>query len=146
MAVKTNTKKTKKKNSKKIFDRFKLNLTPEGRSLMLRCLGIAIFLFAAFTLVSSVSYLFHWKEDMGVAAEAVANWGGSMGLRWGRFLVTDFLGLGSFAFVFLLGVYAVRLFFWNLDMSLWRITISTFTGAFLCSLLLSLLGSGAFLG
>jgi hypothetical protein len=146
MAVKTNSKKKKKKNSKGFFDRFKINMTPEGRSLMLRCLGIAIFLFAAFTLVSSVSYLFHWKEDMGVTSDVVANWGGSMGLSWGRFLVTDFLGLGSFAFIFLLGVYAVRLFFWNMDVSLWRITITTFSGAFLCSLFLSLFNSGAFLG
>ncbi len=146
MAVKTNSKKKKKKNSKGFFDRFKINMTPEGRSLMLRCLGIAIFLFAAFTLVSSVSYLFHWKEDMGVTSDVVANWGGSMGLSWGRFLVTDFLGLGSFAFIFLLGVYAVRLFFWNMDVSLWRMTITTFSGAFLCSLFLSLFNSGAFLG
>lgn len=146
MAVKTNSKKKKKKNSKGFFDRFKINMTPEGRSLMLRCLGIAIFLFAVFTLVSSVSYLFHWKEDMGVTSDVVANWGGSMGLSWGRFLVTDFLGLGSFAFIFLLGVYAVRLFFWNMDVSLWRMTITTFSGAFLCSLFLSLFNSGAFLG
>jgi S-DNA-T family DNA segregation ATPase FtsK/SpoIIIE len=146
MAVKTNSKKKKKKNSKGFFDRFKINMTPEGRSLMLRCLGIAIFLFAAFTLVSSVSYLFHWKEDMGVTSDVVANWGGSMGLSWRRFLVTDFLGLGSFAFIFLQGVYAVRLFFWNMDVSLWRITITTFSGAFLCSLFLSLFNSGAFLG
>lgn len=122
----------------------RLNLTPEGKSLLLRCLGIAIFLFAAFSLISSLSYMFTWKEDQSllshatVAAEEVSNLGGSMGLQWGSFLVADFLGLGSFAFIFLLGVYAVRLFFWKLDISVLRITFVTVSGAFVCSLLCSL--------
>lgn len=146
MAEKMTSKKTSKTNTESFFDRFKINMSPEGKSLMLRCLGIAIFLFAAFTLISSVSYLFHWKEDMGVSPDEVANWGGSMGVRWGRFLITNFLGLGSFAFVFLLGVYAVRLFFWKMDVGVVRITLNTFSGAFLCSLLLSLFESGAFQG
>ena len=146
MAEKMTSKKTSKTNTESFFDRFKINMSPEGKSLMLRCLGIAIFLFAAFTLIASVSYLFHWKEDMGVSPDEVANWGGSMGVRWGRFLITNFLGLGSFAFVFLLGVYAVRLFFWKMDVGVVRITLNTFSGAFLCSLLLSLFESGAFQG
>ena len=146
MAEKMTSKKTSKTNTESFFDRFKINMSPEGKSLMLRCLGIAIFLFAAFTLIASVSYLFHWKEDMGVSPDEVANWGGSMGVRWGRFLITNFLGLGSFAFVFLLGVYAVRLFFWKMDIGVVRITLNTFSGAFLCSLLLSLFESGAFQG
>ena len=146
MAEKMTSKKTSKTNTESFFDRFKINMSPEGKSLMLRCLGIAIFLFAAFTLISTVSYLFHWKEDMGVSPDEVANWGGSMGVRWGRFLITNFLGLGSFAFVFLLGVYAVRLFFWKMDVGVVRITLNTFSGAFLCSLLLSLFESGAFQG
>ena len=146
MAEKMTSKKTSKTNTESFFDRFKINMSPEGKSLMLRCLGIAIFLFAAFTLIASVSYLFHWKEDMGVSPDEVANWGGSMGVRWGRFLITNFLGLGSFAFVFLLGVYAVPLFFWKMDVGVVRITLNTFSGAFLCSLLLSLFESGAFQG
>ena len=113
---------------------------------MLRYLGVAIFLFAAFTLISSVSYLFYWKEDMGAVRGEEMNWGGSMGHGWARFLISDFLGLGSFAFVFLLGVYAVRLFFWRMDVSVVRITLTTFSGAFLCSLLLSIFESGAFQG
>ena len=146
MAEKINSKKTTKKRSGSIFDRFNINMTPEGRSLMLRYLGVAIFLFAAFTLISSVSYLFYWKEDMGAVRGEEMNWGGSMGHGWARFLISDFLGLGSFAFVFLLGVYAVRLFFWRMDVSVVRITLTTFSGAFLCSLLLSIFESGAFQG
>jgi hypothetical protein len=97
---------------------FKLNMTPEAKSLLLRCLSVLLFVFAIFSLISSVSYMFSWREDQSLLAQAalsgddVVNLGGSMGLRWGSFLVADFLGLGSFAFIFLLGVFAVRLFFW----------------------------------
>ena len=132
---------------KKIFDVFKINMSPEGKALMLRCMGVALFLFAVFSLVSSISYMFTWKEDQSLIAQSVvsgdevANLGGSIGLKWGSFLVADFLGLGSFAFIFLLGIYALRLFFWKMDIGLLRVTFITTSGAFICSLLLSLFGS-----
>ena len=50
----------KGKNSKGFLDSFKINMTPEGKSLMLRCMGVVIFLFAVFSFVSSVSYMFTW--------------------------------------------------------------------------------------
>ena len=136
----------KKKSSKKGGN--KINITPENKSLMLRCLGIALFLFAVFSLVSSISYMCTWKQDQSlrhvasVSGDEVANVGGSMGLKWGSFLVADFLGFGSFAFIFLLGLYAVRLFFWKMDVGLLRLTFITVSGAFICSLILSLFGSG----
>ena len=125
---------------------FKLNMTPEAKSLLLRCLSVLLFVFAIFSLISSVSYMFTWREDQSLLAQAalsgddVVNLGGSMGLRWGSFLVADFLGLGSFAFIFLLGVFAVRLFFWKMDFSLLRLTFVTISGAFVCSLLFSVIG------
>ena len=137
---------------KKIFDVFKINMSPEGKALMLRCMGVALFLFAVFSLVSSISYMFTWKEDQSLIAQSVvsgdevANLGGSIGLKWGSFLVADFLGLGSFAFIFLLGIYALRLFFWKMDIGLLRVTFITTSGAFICSLLLSLFGSGEAFG
>ena len=146
MAEKTTSKNISKKTTGSFFDRFKINMSPEGKSLMLRYLGVAIFLFAAFTLISSASYLFYWKEDMGAVRGEEMNCGGSMGHSWASFLISDFLGLGSFAFVFLLAVYAVRLFFWKMDVGVFRLTLNTLSGAFLCSLLLSLFESGAFLG
>ena len=142
----------KGKNSKGFLDSFKLNMTPEGKSLMLRCMGVVIFLFAIFSFVSSVSYMFTWKQDQslvaqsGVSGDDVANLGGSMGLKWGSFLVADFLGLGSFAFIFLLGLYAIRLFFWKMDIGVLRVTFITVSGGFICSLLLSLFGSGEAFG
>ena len=140
----------KKKSSKKGGN--KINITPENKSLMLRCLGIALFLFAVFSLVSSISYMCTWKQDQSlrhvasVSGDEVANVGGSMGLKWGSFLVADFLGFGSFAFIFLLGLYAVRLFFWKMDVGLLRLTFITVSGAFICSLILSLFGSGEAFG
>ena len=125
---------------------FKLNMTPEAKSLLLRCLSVLLFVFAIFSLISSVSYMFTWREDQSLLAQAalsgdeVVNLGGSMGLRWGSFLVADFLGLGSFAFIFLVGVFAVRLFFWKMDFSLLRLTFITISGAFVCSLLFSVIG------
>ena len=142
----------KGKNSKGFLDSFKINMTPEGKSLMLRCMGVVIFLFAIFSFVSSVSYMFTWKQDQslvaqsGVSGDDVANLGGSMGLKWGSFLVADFLGLGSFAFIFLLGLYAIRLFFWKMDIGVLRVTFITVSGGFICSLLLSLFGSGEAFG
>lgn len=145
-------KKTNKKKKWNFLDRFKINMTPEGKSLLRRCMSVAIFLFAVFSLVSSVSYLFTWKEDQSlisqaaVAGEQVSNLGGSLGLKWGSFLVADFLGLGSFAFIFLLGFYAVRLFFWKMDIGILRVTFITVSGAFIASLALSLIGSDVVFG
>ncbi len=142
----------KGKNLKGFLDSFKINMTPEGKSLMLRCMGVVIFLFAVFSFVSSASYMFTWKHDQslvaqpGVSGDDVANLGGSMGLKWGSFLVADFLGLGSFAFIFLLGLYAIRLFFWKMDIGVLRVTFITVSGGFICSLLLSLFGSGEAFG
>ena len=151
MAEKKNTK--KKKGFTRLSEALKLNMTPEGKSLMLRCLGIVLFLFAAFSLVSALSYLFTWKPDMSqvgrgdFSGDDVANLGGSLGLRWASFLVKDFLGLGSFAFIYLLGVYAVRLFFWKMDISVLRVTFVAVSGAFICSLLFSVFGfTGVFGG
>ena len=146
MADKKNTPKAKKGFWTRISDSGKINMTPESKALMLRCLGVLVMVFAIFSLISSVSYLFTWKEDQSLLTLAamtgddVSNLGGSMGLRWGSFLVADFLGLGSFAFIFLLGVYAVRLFFWKMDFSLLRLTFVAVSGAFICSLLLSVIG------
>ena len=146
MAEKKNTKQAKKGFWARVSDSGKMNMTPESKALMLRCLGVLIMVFATFSLISAVSYLFTWKQDQSLLTLAamtgddVANLGGSMGLRWGSFLVSDFLGLGSFAFIFLLGVYAVRLFFWKMDFSLLRLTFVAVSGAFICSLLLSVIG------
>ena len=125
--------------------KFFAELDPDRKSNMLKYAGIAVLVFALFTLISIVSYLFTWQADqslmshpemMGQGVEA-ANWGGKLGYRWSRFLVSGCFGLGSFALVFLLGAVAYRLFFWNRHIGLLRTAFVTVSGAFLSSLILA---------
>lgn len=120
-------------------------MDPDRKSNILKYTGIAVLVFALFTLISTVSYLFTWQMDQSLMSHPdmmekgvdVANWGGKLGYRWSRFLVSGCFGLGSFALVFLMGAVAYRLFFWNRHIGLLRTTFVTVSGAFLSSLILS---------
>lgn len=133
-----------KKEKRRRFSFFS-DINPDTRSLILKISGLVVGLFTVFTLVSAVSYLFTWDTDQSLMAQPdmlgqdvdVANAGGKLGYRWGHFLVCRFLGLGSFALVFLMGCVAYRLFFWNKSIGLLRTTFVTISGAFLCSLFLA---------
>lgn len=120
-------------------------MDPDKKSTILKYTGIAVLVFAFFTLLSALSYLFTWQADQSLLSNPemmgkevdVANWGGKLGYRWSRFLVSDCFGLGSFALVFLMGAVAYRLFFWNRHIGLLRTTFVTISGTFLASLILS---------
>lgn len=153
MAAKKTTKVSEKQTEK--LPRFSFaNMSPERKSNLLKCSGVAVFVFVVFTFVSITSYLFTWKADQSLLSVTdmldksveVSNWGGKLGYRWSRFLVSDFLGLGSFAFVFLLCAVAYRLFCWNRSMGLVRTTFMTVSGAFIASMLLSLPGADSVFG
>ena len=72
--------------------------------------GLLTAALALFTLLSCVSYLFTWRQDMSLLqdpgrmalSESVANWGGKLGAKWGYLLVYRWFGVGSFALVLLL--------------------------------------------
>ncbi len=121
------------------------DIDPDKKSSILKYTGIAVLVFALFTLISSLSYLFTWQADQSLMSDPdmmskgvdVENWGGKLGYRWSRFLVSGCFGLGSFALVFLMGAVAYRLFFWNRHIGLLRTTFVTVSGAFLSSLILS---------
>ena len=125
--------------------RFFSDMDPDKKSNILKYTGIAVLVFALFTLISTVSYLFTWQMDQSLMSHPdmmgkgvdVENWGGKLGYRWSRFLVSGCFGLGSFALVFLMGAVAYRLFFWNKHIGLLRTTFVTVSGAFLSSLVLS---------
>ena len=125
--------------------KFLSNLDPEKKSNILKYTGIAVLVFTLFTLVSVASYLFTWQADQSLMSHPdmmekgvqVENWGGKLGYRWSRFLVSGCFGLGTFALVFLLGAVAYRLFFWNRHIGLLKTTFITVSGAFLSSLILS---------
>ena len=112
-----------------------------------KILGLCVAALALFVLVATVSYLAHWKQDMSyTAGEHVANAAGSLGYGTGKFLVADFLGLGSFALLVILVVIAVKLLTGKWIASPGRTILLTLTGAFAASLLLAYIGSLAGLG
>lgn len=139
-----NRKSNKKKEKRNGFSFFS-NISPDNKSLILKGLGLVVAVFAVFTAVAVISYLFTWKVDQSLMSHTdmmepgaeVANAAGKIGYRWGHFLVCRFLGLGSIAFVFLLGATAYRLFFWNRSIGLLKTGFITVSGAFLSSLILA---------
>ena len=143
MAAKTN-RKNKGKEKQARFSFFS-DMDPQKKSNILKYIGVAVAVLTVFLFISSFSYLFTWKEDQSLMADPdmmdrgveVSNWAGKAGYIWGRFLMVDCFGLGSFALVFLLGAVAYRLFFWNRSIGLLRTAFITLTGAFLSSLILS---------
>ena len=140
--------KSKKKDSRKEKqERFSFlsDMDPDVKSLVYKAVGILVGIFAVITLVGTVSYLFTWQADQSLEYHHnmmsqdvdVSNAGGKLGYKWGSFLVRNFLGLGSLAFIFLLGAVAYRLFFWNRSIGLFRISMVCVSGAFVSSLILA---------
>ena len=79
--------------------------------------GLITAVFSLFILVSCISYLFHWQQDMSLlgnpammdGATSVGNAAGKLGYRTGHLLIGDLFGLGSFAFLIILIAVSVRL-------------------------------------
>ena len=148
----------KEKNEKRARFSFFSNMDEVKKSNFFKVTGSVVAVFALFTLISAVSYLFTWKADQSLLMHPemmdknveVANWAGKAGFRWGSFLVSRCFGLGSFALIFLLGAVAARLFFWKKSMGLLRTTFVAVSGTFVSSLILSYVslkfGSDAFFG
>ncbi len=143
MAAKKKTKDIQKEKRARFS--FFSDMNPDTKSNIFKLLGILVGIFTIFTLLASVSYLFTWETDQSLMSQAdmmkkdvdVANWAGKIGYLWADFLVCRFLGLGSLAFVFLMGACAYRLFFWNRRIGLFRMTNMTLSGAFIVSLILA---------
>lgn len=127
---------------KKIND---IRIDEDKKSTILKYSGIAVLVFALFSLVAVLSYLFTWQVDQSLMSHPdmmdkgveVSNWAGKLGYRWASFLVARCFGLGSFALVFLLGACAYRLYYWNRSIGLLRLSLLAITGTFLSSLFLS---------
>ncbi len=121
------------------------DMNPDTKSILLKGAGLAVGLFTVFTFIAAFSYLFTWELDQSLMSQAdmmdgsidVENAAGKIGYRWANFLVCRFLGLGSFAFVFLSGAVAYRLFFWKKSIGLLKTTFVTVSGAFVFSLILA---------
>ena len=104
-------KKEVKKNGKRWSFSFFSDMDVEKKSGLLKYSGIAVLVFAIFTFVSVLSYLFTWQADQSLMCHPemmdsgveVSNWAGKMGYRWAELLVCRCFGLGSFALIFLFG-------------------------------------------
>ncbi len=122
---------------------------PEDKRIrILKVLGLLVGVFAVFTFVSVTSYLFTWKEDQSlvsqeqiVGIEDVHNMGGTLGYKWGSFLVGRCFGLGSYALFLLISVIAARLFFRKKEIKVLKSVVVTVSGAMLSSVLLAFVSS-----
>ena len=117
----------------------KVVLTQEQKDNIKRYIGLTVLVFAVFTLLSIVSYLFTWKTDLSQMAVVdnsteIANWCGSIGYRWSSLLVARCFGLGSLFFVFLLGAISYKYILKKAEFGLLRVAFITVLGAFVASL------------
>ena len=134
-----------KKNEKHRRFSFFSDLDKEKKSNILKYSGVLVFVLAALTLLSTVSYLFTWEADQSLlshpdmmnADAEVSNCAGKLGYKWSHFLVARCFGLGSFALIFLMGAIAYRLFFWQKSIGLLKTTFITVSGSFVASVILA---------
>ncbi len=124
------------------------------RAAAVKILGLCVAALAVFVLISTVSYLFHWKQDMSLlkdpsmmdASVKVGNAAGKLGYRTGHLLVCSLFGLGSFALLIILAAVSARLLAGRWHYSLLKTTLITLSGAFVASVLLAYIGGLAGLG
>ena len=124
--------------------------TSDQRTAARKVLGLLVAAFTVFAILSSVSYLFHWREDMSLIGSAgipdssqVGNAGGSLGLTLGSFLVGDCFGFGSFALFVILAAIAVRLLTDKWKFPMVRTIVIALSTAVVASLILSFIGKCA---
>ena len=117
----------------------KKRLSDDTRAALVKVAGITIAIFAIFTFIAILSYLIHWRADM--SGEELRNAAGALGYRFGRLLVRDCFGLGSFALLIILGAASEKLLRDKLHSSLVATAIKTLTGAFLGSLVFAFAGN-----
>ena len=118
------------------------------RAVAVKILGFFVAALAVFVLISTVSYLFHWQQDMSLlqdpemmdASVPVGNLAGKLGYKTGHLLVCDLFGFGSFALLIILAAVSARLIAGRWHFSLIKTTLITLTGAFVASILLAFIG------
>ena len=125
------------------------NWDERERNAAVRITGLCTATLAVFILISTVSYLFHWRQDMSLLgdpsmmdrAREVGNAAGKLGVRTGHLLVCNLFGLGSLALLVILAALSVRLLLGNWKYSLVRTFLVALSGAFVWSVFLAFIGS-----
>ena len=128
--------------------RFWKSWDEEERAAAVRIVGLCVAALTLFIFIATVSYLFHWREDMSLlgnpeamqADQAVGNAAGKLGFRTGHLLVCELFGLGSFALLIILTAVSVRLLAHRWPYSLLKTTLVALFGAFIASLVLAFIG------
>lgn len=137
-------KKTVKKPGKGLTARLS-GLDDDRKRILKKVSGLVVGAFAVFTFIALLSYLFTWKTDQSLLSDPdmmdktveVSNMAGKLGYRWALFLCSGCFGLGSFAIVYLLGAYAVRLVLDRKDIGFMKTLLVSVSGAFVFSLILA---------
>ena len=125
------------------------NWDDQERSTAKIVAGLLTAVLCLFILISCISYLFHWQQDMSLlgnpammdSATDVGNAAGKLGYRTGHLLIADLFGLGSFALLIILVAVSVRLIGRKWSHSLIKTTLLTLTGTMVASLLLAFIGN-----
>ena len=120
----------------------------EERASAVRIAGLCVAALTLFIFIASLSYLFHWKEDMSLlgdpaamdAGRRVGNAAGKLGFKTAHLLVGDLFGLGSFALLIILAAVSARLLVHKWINSLLKTTLIALSGAFVASLVLAYIG------
>ena len=110
----------------------------QERASAVRIAGLLVAALAVFVLIATVSYLFHWKEDMSM--DEIVNAAGKLGYRTGRLLVCELFGFGSFALLLFLFALSTRLLFRKWTRSLLKTALVALSGAFIASLAFAFVG------
>ena len=120
----------------------------QEKASALRITGLCIAALTVFILLSTVSYLFHWQQDMSLLSDPsamkpsqdVGNAAGKLGFRTGHWLVGQLFGLGSFGLLVILAAISIRLLSDRWHYSLLKTAVIALFGAFISSLLFAFAG------
>lgn len=119
------------------------------RAVAVKITGLLVAALAIFVLIGTVSYLFHWKEDMSLLSDPsmmdagvkAGNAAGKLGYKTGHLLMCRLFGLGSFALLVILGAVSARLLAGRWHYSLLKTTLVAVFGAFTASVILACIGN-----
>ena len=120
----------------------------QEKASALRITGLCVAALTVFILIATISYLFHWQQDMSLlgdpsgmkATQEVGNAAGKLGFKAGNLLVGKLFGLGSFGLLVILTAISVRLLTHRWSYSLTKTTVIALFGAFISSLVLAFIG------
>jgi len=118
------------------------------RASFIRLTGLMIAAFTIFAILSCVSYLIHWKEDMSYLSDPalmdsvkkVHNIANKMGLRFSHFVISSLFGLGSFALLLFLAGTSARLIAQKWAPSLTKTLLVSVSGTLILSVSFAYLG------